>query len=93
MLSLKTLPMVSGKLPAKSGLGNFSRKPGLAGSLTKKVVGSTFHQFGDSVSRSAGGERTDKIYGSISSAIKNKKPASDLKKKDERLDLLTNTND
>lgn len=81
--------MASGKIPAKPGLVSFFGKNKLPGSSIKKPTTSAFHQFGDSISQTKNGERSGKIYGSINSALKNKRPSDLNKKKDERLDLLS----
>lgn len=61
------------RLPSKPGTANFSGKlkPGIT-SIAHQSTASNFHQFGDSVSRTSGTDRSGKIFGSINSAIKNK---------------------
>lgn len=72
MIKMPNLPL-NIKLPSKSGTTNFSGKlkPGIT-SIAHQTPTSNFHQFGDAVSRTSGTDRSDKIFGSINSVIKNK---------------------
>jgi hypothetical protein len=58
---------------SKPGTANFSGKlkSGIS-SIAHQTPTSNFHQFGDAVSHTSGGDRSGKIFGSINSAIKNK---------------------
>lgn len=76
MSPLKTPPTSGAKFSAKSGLGNFRNKPnrGITSIANQTGKTSAFHQFGDAVSRTVGVDRSNKIYGSINSAIKARRP-------------------
>jgi hypothetical protein len=73
MPGLKNLPLINPKLSPKSALGNFQNKSRSVTSIAHQAGStSSFHQFGDSVSRTQNNDRSGKIFGSISRAIKNK---------------------
>jgi hypothetical protein len=68
--SLPTLPMRS--LSGRS-INSFSNRPrGITSIARQTGKTSAFRQFGDSVSHTQTNERSNKIFGSISRAIKNK---------------------
>ncbi len=72
MQPLKNLPLSGAKFSAKSGLGGLRNKPsrGLTSISDLKGKTTSFHQFGDTVSRTKTGDRTTKIYGSAAAAAK-----------------------
>ena len=69
---IPNLPIIN-KIPSKPSAGNFTGSPksGLT-SITRAKTTANFHQFGDSVSHTSSGNRSDKIFGSINSVLKNK---------------------
>ena len=74
MPGLKNISLSTLKLPSKSSLGASSNraKPGISSIAHQNRSASSFHQFGDTVSHTQNNERSGKIFGSISRAIKNK---------------------
>lgn len=72
MSPLKTTPTIGGRFLPKFGLDSFRNKPGRGMTSINRKSGATsaFHQFGDAVSRTKSDERSNKIFGSINSAIK-----------------------
>ena len=73
MQPLKNLPLAGAKFsPKSSGLGGLRNKPSRGVTSISNLKGKTtsFHQFGDSVSRTKANDRTTTIYGSASAAAK-----------------------
>lgn len=73
MKTIPTLPTLPSRPRPSTGVGNFSNKPhGITSIARQTGKTSAFRQFGDSISRTEGNDRSGKIFGSISRAIKNK---------------------
>ena len=70
---LRNLSLKNSRLPSRAGLDSSPSKPRGITSIARQTGRiSAFRQFGDSVSQTKSTERSGKIFGSISRAIKDK---------------------